>query len=282
MTDRLVEPLLGGVYAGRAREISARAATPQLVALAERGLDPRPGRQPPGLRRPGVRGHARRDGRPGRRVGRGAGRAHGRAGHGAWCGPVGSRLAALAPQPPSTPWCWRRRPRRPRRLLAELAPEAARELAEIEYASMAVVTLAFRAADVPRPGRDRRLRLPGAAGRRAPDQGVDVLVREVGLGARGRATGCCCLRTSARPAPRGGDPAGDRRRAGRRRRCSDLADATGLAATPVDTHVQRWGGACRSTPSATSTGWPGSAPTWPRCRASRSPGRRTTAWASPP
>ena len=37
VTDRLVEPLLGGVYAGRAREISARAAAPQLVALAERG-----------------------------------------------------------------------------------------------------------------------------------------------------------------------------------------------------------------------------------------------------
>ena len=37
VTERLVEPLLGGVYAGRAREISARAATPQLVALAERG-----------------------------------------------------------------------------------------------------------------------------------------------------------------------------------------------------------------------------------------------------
>ncbi len=37
VTERLVEPLLGGVYAGRAREISARAAIPQLVALAERG-----------------------------------------------------------------------------------------------------------------------------------------------------------------------------------------------------------------------------------------------------
>lgn len=31
VTDRLVEPLLGGVYAGRARQISARAATPQLL-----------------------------------------------------------------------------------------------------------------------------------------------------------------------------------------------------------------------------------------------------------
>ncbi|MGH3333421.1 MAG: protoporphyrinogen oxidase, partial [Nocardioidaceae bacterium] len=36
IVDRLVEPLLGGVYAGHAREISARAAVPQVVALLER------------------------------------------------------------------------------------------------------------------------------------------------------------------------------------------------------------------------------------------------------
>ena len=36
IVDRLVEPLLGGVYAGHAREISARAAVPQLVALLDR------------------------------------------------------------------------------------------------------------------------------------------------------------------------------------------------------------------------------------------------------
>ena len=34
VTERLVEPLLGGVYAGRARQISARAATPQLLRPA--------------------------------------------------------------------------------------------------------------------------------------------------------------------------------------------------------------------------------------------------------
>lgn len=34
VTDRLVEPLLGGVYAGRARRISAQAATPQLLRPA--------------------------------------------------------------------------------------------------------------------------------------------------------------------------------------------------------------------------------------------------------
>ncbi len=37
VTDRLVEPLLGGVYAGRAREISAKAAVPQLVTLFDHG-----------------------------------------------------------------------------------------------------------------------------------------------------------------------------------------------------------------------------------------------------
>ena len=37
VVDRLVEPLLGGVYAGHARELSARATTPQLVAMLDRG-----------------------------------------------------------------------------------------------------------------------------------------------------------------------------------------------------------------------------------------------------
>ncbi|MFD9101161.1 protoporphyrinogen oxidase [Streptomyces virginiae] len=35
--DRLVEPLLGGVYAGRADRLSLRAAMPRIAALAERG-----------------------------------------------------------------------------------------------------------------------------------------------------------------------------------------------------------------------------------------------------
>ena len=37
VVDRLVEPLLGGVYAGNARLLSARAAVPQLVQYASRG-----------------------------------------------------------------------------------------------------------------------------------------------------------------------------------------------------------------------------------------------------
>ena len=115
VTDRLVEPLLGGVYAGRAREISARAATPQLVALAERGSILAQADGLPGSDVPVFAGVARRDGaawstrsREGLTCGR-ARRCRSCAGP-----PVGSRLAALAPRPPPTPSCWRRRPRRPR------------------------------------------------------------------------------------------------------------------------------------------------------------------------
>lgn len=37
VVDRLVEPLLGGVYAGRARRLSAAATVPQLLTMARRG-----------------------------------------------------------------------------------------------------------------------------------------------------------------------------------------------------------------------------------------------------
>src|SRR5215218_7545330 len=36
VVDRLVEPLLGGVYAGRSRALSLRAAAPQIAAMAAR------------------------------------------------------------------------------------------------------------------------------------------------------------------------------------------------------------------------------------------------------
>ena len=65
VVDRLVEPLLGGVYAGQARRLSARATVPQLVSLAAAG--PLLGAELPasdaaGLRRPARRaGEADRD-----------------------------------------------------------------------------------------------------------------------------------------------------------------------------------------------------------------------------
>ena len=126
------------------------------------------------------------------------------------------------------------------KLLAELAPEAARELAAIEYASVAVVTLAFRAADVPALAETDAsgFLVPPVDGRRIKASTFSFAkwgwVREAG-------DGLLLLRTSL----------------GRHREADtlqvtddelvaaslrDLAEATGVAATPVDTYVQRWGG----------------------------------------
>ena len=240
VTDRLVEPLLGGVYAGRAREISARAATPQLVALAERGsilaqADGLPGSDVPvfaGV--PG--GMARlvdalaegldvRTGAPVQELRRTAD------GFEARCTRTSTSVDAVVLATPAAPTA---------KLLAELAPEAVRELAAIEYASVAVVTLAFRAADVPALAETDAsgFLVPPVDGRRIKASTFSFAkwgwVREAG-------DGLLLLRTSL----------------GRHREADtlqvtddelvaaslrDLADATGVAATPVDTHVQRWGG----------------------------------------
>ncbi|MGG5258821.1 protoporphyrinogen oxidase [Phycicoccus avicenniae] len=159
VVDRLVEPLLGGVYAAHADRLSLRATVPALWERAVRGaslLDPLPvradGARPPfaGLRGgvgrlPGevvealrARGALLRTGA----VVRGLERAGER-----WRLVVGSAadpvaveadavVLAVPPAPAS-------------RLLAELAPAAARGLAEVETASMAVVTLAVRRDGLP-------------------------------------------------------------------------------------------------------------------------------------
>ena len=124
------------------------------------------------------------------------------------------------------------------RLLADVAPAAAAELAGIESASMAVVTLAFRAEDVPDLA---GFGLPGAPGGRPPHQGRHVLLRQVGLGPRGRRWRGAAAADLGRPAPRGGalQVADEELVAAS---LADLAEATGLTARPVDQHVQRWGG----------------------------------------
>lgn len=230
VTDRLVEPLLGGVYAGRAREISARAAVPQLVALAERGsileqADALPGSDVPVFA--GIEGGMGRlvdaladglDVRTGVPV---TDLASARAGFDA--------TVLATPAAPTA------------RLLADLAPQAARELARIEYASTAVVTLAFRADDVPELAETDAsgFLVPPVDGRRVKASTFSFAkwgwVREAGAG-------LVVLRTSL----------------GRHREeatlqvtdddlvaasLADLADAIDVRAAPVDTHVQRWGGA---------------------------------------
>lgn len=176
VVDRLVEPLLGGVYAGDAYRISMRAAVPQLYAAATaersllagvRALQARAAQNP--AEGPVFMGI---DGGIGRLAGAVADscRAAGadirtgvavrsltrvpaastgdRTGHAANGGArwrvttaSGSSLSADAvvvavPAPNAA------------RLLTESVPAAAAELAEIEYASMALVTMAFRRSEI--------------------------------------------------------------------------------------------------------------------------------------
>jgi oxygen-dependent protoporphyrinogen oxidase len=253
VVDRLVEPLLGGVYAGHARELSARATVPQVVALLDRdksmlraaaastsatsdvpvfaGLAGGLGQLPAAAAEQSgadvrtdamVRDLARRPG-------------------GGWNLVVGSAhdpevvqadAVVLATPGPATA-----------RLLSDVAPDAALELAQVEYASMAIVTMAFRRRDFPRtsgsgflvPPVDRRT-VKGAtysfakwgwvaeAGRGA-DAGEDLLVMRCSVG-RHREEQVLQVE--------------DERLV--QTALEDLCDAIGLSVRPVDWHVQRWGG----------------------------------------
>ena len=174
VVDRLVEPLLGGVYAGQARSLSLRACLPSVFAAARRGesltetaaaqaAQPIPAEAAPvfaglvggvgrlaeslaeSLRAGGV---TIRSGTIVRELHREPDTAGG-----GWSVVVGpqprpERLVADAvviavPAAPSS------------RLLARHLPDAARALREVEYASMAIITLAVGAdghGAVPLPG----------------------------------------------------------------------------------------------------------------------------------
>lgn len=262
VTDRLVEPLLGGVYAGHSREISARAAVPQLVEFAERGsVLEQAGQIPTTYDRPvfaglpgGMGGLAEALSASGgftvrtdatvREVRRMSPDSAGSAsGHrfeltvGPTTHPELIQADAVVLATPSAPTA---------RLLAELAPAASTELAAIESASMAVMTFAFLTAEVgelngtsssgflvpPIEGRQIKASTFSfakwawvrAAGRGVLD-GEDVLFLRTSIG-RHREEAALQATDEELVA------------------CSlvDLGDAIGLRARPVDTHVQRWGG----------------------------------------
>jgi oxygen-dependent protoporphyrinogen oxidase len=251
VVDRLVEPLLGGVYAGHARALSARATVPQVLALLDRdpslvaaagrlpaapdapvfaGLPGGMGRLPQALARDG--GFAVRTGATVRAARRAA------SGFELTVGPAVApevlgcdRLVLATPAAPTS------------RLLAALAPDAAGELAGVEYASSAVVTLAFRLEDVAGV-----TALEEASGFLVPPVDGRTVKASTFSGTKwgwvreaGAAAGVVLLRTSI----------GRHREEAALQRSdeelvavslADLRDATGLAATPVDRHVQRWGG----------------------------------------
>ena len=248
VVDLLVEPLLGGVYAGHARELSLRATTPQLAALASRGsllesaaalptsdvpvfagIAGGIGRLPDAIAAAG--GFTVRTGATVRELRRTAD------GFALTVGPTiapelvaADRVVLAVPPAPAA------------RLLAEVAAPAAAELAATETASMAIVTHAFRAPDLGELAdtRSSGFLVPPVAGRRIKAATFSFAkwawVREAGAD-----DGVLLLRTSA----------GRHREEAALQRSdeelvadslAELAVMTGLGARPVDSHVQRWGG----------------------------------------
>ncbi|TQK72515.1 NAD(P)/FAD-dependent oxidoreductase [Nocardioides sp. SLBN-35] len=246
VVDRLVEPLLGGVYAGQARRISARSAAPQLLDLLARDEVTAPA--PPtdalpvfasvdgGMWRLPAALEADLHDRPNAEVRYDTPvTAVRRAPTGfvvtTSTGDEAAGLLVLAT--PAAPTA---------RLLADLAPGAATELEEIAYASVALVTFAFRGddpgvADALDTGASGFL-VPPVDGRRVKastfsfakwdwvrDAGEGLLVLRTSLGRFGE--------ESSLQVPDEGLV---------RASLADLETATGLTAAPVDAVVQRWGG----------------------------------------
>lgn len=245
VVDRLVEPLLGGVYAGHAREISAQAAAPQVVALSQRGRslgraaaaalrggDDRPvfaglaggvGQLPAALARTlEVRTASTvRHLQP--------------APDGRWqltVGPttvpevVHADAVVLAVPAPAAA-----------RLLSEAVPRAAAELSDIEYASVAVISMAFDRSTVPA--------LPGSGFLVPPVDARDIKAATFVSAKWGwvdeSAPDTVVIRTSVgRHREERSLQATDEELVARS--VADLQRATGITSRPVDAVVQRWGG----------------------------------------
>ncbi|MFG2760144.1 protoporphyrinogen oxidase [Streptomyces wuyuanensis] len=249
VVDRLVEPLLGGVYAGDAYRISMRAAVPALFdaaraaggnlldgvrevqrRAAERqetgpvfmGLDGGIGTLPPAVA-DAVRaaGGEILTGTPV------LGLTHGADG---WLIRTDDRELTADGIVLATP-AWSAAA-----LLADAAPAASAELARVEYASMALVTLAFRSADTAALPAGSGFLVPPVDGRTI--KASTFSARKWGWVADS-APGLFLLRTSV-------GRYGEEEQLDREdddlvaASLKDLAEATGLAARPVATEVTRW------------------------------------------
>jgi oxygen-dependent protoporphyrinogen oxidase len=251
VVDRLVEPMLGGVYAGHAREISALAAVPQVVALLDRGGS---------LMRAAAAAVARSSDVP---VFAGL-----RGGLGQLPGAVaasagldvrtGVTVRELLPGPSGGWDLVVGSTRDPSRVHADavvlatpahgtaglrggVAPTAATCLQQVEYASMAIVTLAFRAVDLP-PTDGSGFLVPPVDARAVKAATYSYAkwdwVREAGAD---RSEPVSVLRCSlGRHREEQALQRSDEELV--RLALGDLADAVGVTAAPVDSHVQRWGG----------------------------------------
>jgi oxygen-dependent protoporphyrinogen oxidase len=267
--DRLVEPLLGGVYAGRSDEISLFAALPQLVSpirelggllaaarsVAGGGADARTDADPApapvfaglmggvGLLPEAVAADVVRRGgsvvldarvreltQSGPRLGH-AGRTEGESTPG-WRLVIGS---AASPSVASADVVVLATPAAPAaRLLREVAPGAARELAAIEYASVAIITMAWRAEQLPE--------LVGTGFLVPPVDGRLVKAATYSSQKWAWMRGdTALLRCSV---GRHGDEAVLQRSDGElvEAAIAELQEAIGVRAAPLDARVTRWGG----------------------------------------
>ncbi|MGV4981421.1 protoporphyrinogen oxidase [Streptomyces sp. NRAIS4] len=248
VVDRLVEPLLGGVYAGDAYRISMRSAVPQLFQAArthtsltegvrelqakaaasqqtgpvfmgiEGGVGTLPLAVAESVR---ARGGEILTGTPVRELRREA--------PGGWRVVAGERVLhadaviVAVPAPAAA------------ELLRAESPAVATELAAVEYASMALVTLAYRRADLSLPGGSGFL-VPPVDGRTIKastfasqkwgwiaDEDPDVVVLRTSVGRYGETEVLRREDTELVEVSR-----------------HDLSEATGLDATPIGTRVTRW------------------------------------------
>ncbi|MDH6140992.1 oxygen-dependent protoporphyrinogen oxidase [Kitasatospora sp. GP30] len=250
VVDRLVEPLLGGVYAGRAEEISLRAAVPQLLAVAQGGGSLVEGvhklldlPQPPAGRTPSVSGGPVFAGLPG-----GIGTLPVAVAEACVRAGVELRLNSPVTELRRTPHGWSVDGEAcdavvlavpapvAARLLAREAPAAAAELAAVEYAGMALVTMAFHCADLPEPPPGSGFLVPPVDGRQI--KAATFSSQKWGWLAES-APQAFLLRTSLgryrEEAALGLDDAELVRRS-----LDDLREAVGLTAVPYATEVTRW------------------------------------------
>ncbi|MFF3492504.1 protoporphyrinogen oxidase [Streptomyces sp. NPDC002795] len=253
VVDRLVEPLLGGVYAGDADLISMRSAVPQLFeeagrhvslteavrAIQERaaanqqtgpvfmgidgGIGTLPGAVADAVRAKGgeillgerattltTRGHT--EGASQWRLGTESGRVF----------EADQVIVALPARAAAS-------------LLRTASPMASQELRRIEYASMALITMAFRKADADLPEGSgflvppvdgHTIKAATFASRKwgwIAEQNPDLLVVRTSVGRYGDEKDLAREDTDLVDLSR-----------------QDLREATGLTAAPVDAHVTRW------------------------------------------
>ncbi|GAA3758273.1 oxygen-dependent protoporphyrinogen oxidase [Spinactinospora alkalitolerans] len=264
VVDRLVEPLLGGVYAGRADRLSLEATLPQIAPLARKGrslmaaVREVKAEQAARAAQDGGAGPAPvfatlRGGlatlvdalaeQSGARVQTSATVRELRRDGAAWRLTVGpasgprridaDAVVLACPAPAAA------------RLLCDEAPEAAGDLAGIDYASMAIVTLAYRTSAFPAPPAGSGFLVPAREGRtikaatfssgkwpwlaeelRAVDPGTEKVLLRCSIGRVGEEA---VLQRS------------DEELTALAER--DLAGICGVAGRPVDHRITRWGGA---------------------------------------